>query len=209
MVGAKLIGRFLTSNPDYDDVIKSRSKIIVAIKWFLMLSIISGFILSVIMLSYGTRVVTHYISFYKSSQESLDCLEKIWTVFMAMNIFFTIIGLFGIWTEQVCCVFMFCIYCFFVTFGSFFDMINENHILLIYLVPTTLLSFVFMAIIRIERLDPVPIKDRKFSTISYMEKAWFLLIPTDHKDQMMDGHQKIQWCHALSSHHFPLTFMQL
>ena len=159
--------------PSEDSVhsLKYRPKIVTFIKWYLVLNTLCGFIVSIIFISYGTGVVTDYISLYKDNQQSIDCLIKIWTVFMSMNIFFTLVELFGVITEQVCCIFMFSIYSFFVTFGAFFDMINENHLLLIYLVPMTLLSLIFMAIVRIERMDPLPAPQRKFSMVSAADKA--------------------------------------
>ena len=150
---------------------KPRALHVKILKYALLITILACFIASAVLLGYGTDIVEGHVRQDRTPGQ-VECIKKTWIVFLSMNLIFCLFGFIGIAIEQICCVFFFSMYSFFVTFGAFFDTVSDNHWFLVISIPITLASLIFVVIMRIERLDP-PLPPRKYSiySTSFM-KAW-------------------------------------
>lgn len=140
---------------------KRRPAYINLLKYALLMTTFGAFMASAVLLAYGSSIVEGHTS-EKRTPEQIECLKKTWTAFLIMNVVFTLIGVVGIFLEQVCCIFFFMVYSFFVSFGAFFDTVNDNHLFLLLAIPLTIGTFIFLAVVRIERMEPPP-PARKYS----------------------------------------------
>lgn len=144
---------------------RQRPRLVASIKLSLLITIVAGFVIDIVLLCYGPSVIDEYLAPHKSDDE-VKCMKTVWTAFLSLNIVFCVLGFIGVLFEQISCVFIFSIYMFFVSFGTFFDTISKNHLAALCMILITLMSLVFGAILRIERLEPEPPQQRRFSTVS-------------------------------------------
>lgn len=144
-----------------DITTKIRSKYVTLLKYLLLIQIVAAFIASAILLSYGSSLVDSYVS-PKRTREQVDCIKSMWMLFLISTLVMTLIAFIGVIFEQVCLLFTYVVYCFYVTFGAFFDTVSYNHWFLLIAIPMTLSSLLLMIAFRIERLDPPP-PVRKYS----------------------------------------------
>ena len=149
---------FTSSN---DITTKARSKYVTLLKYFLLLEIVASFIASIILLSYGSSLVDSHVSPLRT-REQVDCIKSMWMLFLISTIVMTLIAFVGVIFEQICLLFTYVVYCFYVTFGAFFDTVAYNQWFLCISIPMTLSSLLLMITLRIERLDPPP-PVRKYS----------------------------------------------
>ena len=150
-----------------------RPVLVTVIKYSLLVTIFFVFVFDVTLLACGEEFIDKYISPYKDEVE-IRCLKTIWTVFLSINVFASTLGFVGVCLEQVCCVIVFAVYAFFVTFGTFFDTMSKNHFVTLGLVILSIKSLAFGCILRIERLAPEYSPNRKFSTMSvaFRDRVW-------------------------------------